>query len=46
MYDTSAGRVILYGIVPEGIDFEQVNKVLGKKELGKLVDYIYKKLGN
>ncbi|MDE7033409.1 MAG: DNA-directed RNA polymerase subunit beta', partial [Mucispirillum sp.] len=46
MYDTSAGRVILYGIVPEDIDFEQVNKVLGKKELGKLVDYIYKKLGN
>ena len=33
-------------IVPEGIDFDAVNKVLGKKELGKLVDYIYKKLGN
>lgn len=46
IYDTSAGRVILYGILPEGIDFEQINKVLGKKELGKLVDYIYKKLGN
>ncbi len=46
IYDTSAGRVILYRIVPEGIDFDAVNKVLGKKELGKLVDYIYKKLGN
>ena len=46
IYDTSAGRVVLYGIVPEGIDFDAVNKVLGKKELGKLVDYIYKKLGN
>lgn len=45
-YDTSAGRIVLFGIVPEGIDFEYVNKVLGKKELGKLVDYIYKKLGN
>lgn len=46
IYDTSAGRVILYGILPEEIEFSQINKVLGKKELGKLVDYIYKKLGN
>ena len=46
IYDTSAGRVVLYGIVPDGIDFDAINKVLGKKELGKLVDYIYKKLGN
>ncbi len=46
IYETSAGRVILYGIVPEGIDFDSVNKVLGKKELGKLVSHIYKKLGN
>ncbi len=46
IYDTSAGRVILYGIVPDSIEFDVVNKVLGKKELVKLVDHIYKKLGN
>jgi len=46
IYETSSGRVLLYGIVPDGIEFDSINKVLGKKELVKLVDHIYKKLGN
>jgi len=46
MEETITGRVILYGIVPEGIEFENVNKIFTKKDLVKLVDYIYKKLGN
>ncbi len=46
VYDTVTGRVILFEVVPEGVDFEVVNRVLGKKELTKLVDYVYKKQGN
>lgn len=46
VYDTSTGRVILHSIIPKGIDFDMVNKVMGKKELGQLVDDIYRKLGN
>ncbi|KAA0258479.1 DNA-directed RNA polymerase subunit beta' [Deferribacter autotrophicus] len=46
IYDTTVGRVIFYQIVPKGIEFEAVNKVLDKKELTKLVEYSYKKLGN
>ncbi|MGE4498069.1 MAG: DNA-directed RNA polymerase subunit beta', partial [Deferribacterales bacterium] len=45
-YDTVTGRIILFEIVPAGIDFEVVNQVFTKKDLFKLVDYIYKKLGN
>ena len=46
MYETMTGRVILYGIVPEGIEFDAVNKLFTKKDLVKLVDYVYKQLGN
>ncbi|WP_022850624.1 DNA-directed RNA polymerase subunit beta' [Limisalsivibrio acetivorans] len=46
MYDTITGRVVLYEIVPEGIEFDAVNQVFTKKDLVKLVDYIYKQLGN
>jgi len=45
-YDTVTGRIILFEIVPAGIDFEVVNQIFTKKDLVKLVDYIYKKLGN
>lgn len=46
IYDTVTGRVLLFDIMPEGIEFDFVNQVLNKKELTKLVDYIYKKKGN
>lgn len=45
-YDTVTGRIILFEIVPAGIDFDIVNQLFTKKDLVKLVDYIYKKLGN
>jgi DNA-directed RNA polymerase subunit beta' len=46
IYDTVTGRIILYEIVPAGIEFDAVNQIFTKKDLVKLVDYIYKKLGN
>jgi DNA-directed RNA polymerase subunit beta' len=44
--ETTVGRVMLYDIVPEGITFAQVNKVMKKKELGNLIDLAYRYAGN
>jgi len=43
--DTTVGRVILSEILPEGIDFSMINKEMTKKEVGKLIEYCYKRLG-
>ncbi len=45
MVDTTVGRVIFSEILPEGIPFQFVNKVLTKKELQNLIDYCYKRIG-
>ncbi|HEV3111211.1 MAG TPA: DNA-directed RNA polymerase subunit beta' [Candidatus Binataceae bacterium] len=44
--ETTAGRVLLYEIVPPGIGFAEVNKTMKKKELGNLIDLSYRKSGN
>jgi DNA-directed RNA polymerase subunit beta' len=46
LVETSPGRIILRNILPEGIAFDEVNRILGKKELTKLVDSVSRKLGN
>lgn len=43
--DTTVGRVILGEILPEGISFSMINKVMTKKETGKLIEFCYKRLG-
>jgi len=43
--DTTTGRIILGEIVPEGVTFNMINKEMTKKEVGKLVEFCYKKLG-
>jgi DNA-directed RNA polymerase subunit beta' len=43
---TTVGRVILYEVVPDEIPFSLVNKVMGKKALGQLVNEVYRKVGN
>jgi DNA-directed RNA polymerase subunit beta' len=43
--ETTVGRVILGEILPEGIPFSMVNRVMTKKEVGKLVEFCYKRLG-
>jgi DNA-directed RNA polymerase subunit beta' len=45
LQETTVGRVLLYEIVPEEIPFASVNKVLGKKELGGLIDRCYRLRG-
>jgi DNA-directed RNA polymerase subunit beta' len=43
--ETTAGRIILSDILPEGISFSMINKEMTKKEVGRLVEFCYKRLG-
>ncbi|MBI5665124.1 MAG: DNA-directed RNA polymerase subunit beta' [Nitrospirae bacterium] len=43
--ESTAGRIILGEILPEGMAFSMVNKEMTKKELGKLVEFCFKRLG-
>ena len=43
--DTTTGRVLLGEILPEGISFSMINKVMTKKETGKLIEFCYKRQG-
>ena len=42
---TTTGRIILGEILPEGISFSMINKEMTKKEVGKLIEFCYKRLG-
>ncbi|MFQ5667313.1 MAG: DNA-directed RNA polymerase subunit beta' [Candidatus Binatia bacterium] len=44
--ETAVGRVLLYEIVPPEIPFAEVNRVMKKKELGRLIDLAYRYSGN
>ena len=46
LVDTTVGRVLLFEIVPEGVDFSEVNRVMDKRLLGDLVDTAYRVAGN
>jgi len=43
--ETTTGRIIFSEILPKGISFSMINKDMTKRELGKLIEYIYKKSG-
>ncbi len=43
LYDTTVGRVILMEVVPDVIDFEEVNRVMDKKRLADLIDTCYRR---
>ena len=43
---TSVGRILLRDILPEGLPFELVNKVMDKKALSVLIDVAYRICGN
>ena len=45
MEDTTVGRVLFYGIVPQEVPFDLVNQALGKKQLGDLIDKSYRLSG-
>src|SRR5450755_1228008 len=42
---STAGRVLLYEIVPKQLPFKTVNRVMGKKQLGDLIDSCYRACG-
>src|SRR5271155_3923837 len=44
--ETTPGRVLLYEIVPPGLPFAEVNRTMKKKELGNLIDLVYRRAGN
>ncbi len=44
-YETTAGRVMLWEVVPRKLGFESINKVLDKKQLGGLIDLCYRMTG-
>ncbi len=44
--ETTPGRVLLYDIVPPGVPFAEVNRTMKKKELGNLIDLVYRRTGN
>ena len=44
-YDTVTGRAFLSEILPPGLDFAHVNRVLKKKEISKLINAAFRKCG-
>ncbi|MBI2068445.1 MAG: DNA-directed RNA polymerase subunit beta' [Deltaproteobacteria bacterium] len=46
MEETTVGRVLLYEIIPEGLPFSLVNRVMDKKKIADLVEECYRTAGN
>ncbi|MFZ9121221.1 MAG: DNA-directed RNA polymerase subunit beta', partial [Methylophilaceae bacterium] len=44
-YETTVGRAILSEILPAGLPFELINKTLKKKEISKLINTGFRKIG-
>jgi len=44
--ETSVGRVLLREVVPGGIPFDYINKVMTKKQVGELIDVSFRLVGN
>src|SRR6266849_6743186 len=44
--ETTVGRVLLYEIVPRVVAFDEVNRTMKMKELGNLIDLVYRRAGN
>lgn len=45
LVETTVGRVLLGEILPPGIDFSYVNKLMTKKEMTRLIDVVYRQAG-
>ncbi len=44
-YETTVGRAFLSEILPAGLSFEILNKTLKKKEISKLITFVFRKCG-
>lgn len=43
LIETTVGRTFIYDVAPSSLDYEDINKVLSKKALIKLIDVTYRK---
>ena len=43
--DSTTGRVLLYEVVPPEVPFDQVNRIMKKKDLAELIDVTYRMCG-
>ena len=41
--ETTVGRTFVHDIIPDCLNYEDINKILNKKELGKLLDLAYRR---
>ncbi|MCB9477334.1 MAG: DNA-directed RNA polymerase subunit beta' [Deltaproteobacteria bacterium] len=46
LVETTVGRVLLSEILPDAMPFSQINRIVGKKQLGELIDTAYRQAGN
>ncbi|MDJ0766566.1 MAG: DNA-directed RNA polymerase subunit beta' [Myxococcota bacterium] len=44
--ESSVGRILLWDIIPEGLPFSTVNKVMDKRALSGVIDAAYRNCGN
>ncbi|MEL0216806.1 MAG: DNA-directed RNA polymerase subunit beta', partial [Gammaproteobacteria bacterium] len=45
VHETTVGRVLVYEIVPEGISFDEVNKTMVNKDMSRLINLCYRRVG-
>ena len=45
LVETTTGRVLAYEVAPPEVPFDEVNRVLKKKELGRIIDVAYRRAG-
>ncbi|MBI5234069.1 MAG: DNA-directed RNA polymerase subunit beta' [Deltaproteobacteria bacterium] len=46
LVETTVGRMFLMEVVPSCISFEEINRVMDKKQLASLIDICYRRAGN
>jgi len=46
LVETTTGRVLLSEVLPERIPFAVINKTLTKKEIGRVIDTVYRRTGS
>jgi DNA-directed RNA polymerase subunit beta' len=45
LVDTTIGRVLLWRVVPEGLEFDLVNQAMSKKAISRILNQCYRKVG-
>ncbi len=43
--DTTVGRILLFNIVPKGLPFELVNQKMAKKQISRVINECYRRVG-